>query len=260
MRNYFFIFLFLTTSKNAILQEEKSKLFFIGGIQVSDIKLKSENNEDGNLSTNTSSNPRLEIGYEHYLTKKSSLAVRIGYSSLTKYFMFDLSQNYRDSLQKEGLSWNDHIRIPRNQRYLNVDLGYVFHHIEKEKFRLSYLINGRFRYALVKDFFSYSASSLFYENPDNVFQTNGPLSYELFPSYNLFSFNPTVSIRYEKFTKYGNSFGFTIDFCVPLTISYSGRLEILPEMPELNSSFEYYSRGGFVGLTCFYGIGFGKSN
>lgn len=255
MKNIIIVTTLLTFyTLNIFSQEIKNRLFFYGGFQSTDIQIDETNQDNLNLSTKISTNPKIGLSFEHYISDKSGVSFNIGYSNLTKYFIYKLDKFSQDSLLANNLNWNEEIRIPNDQQYLSFGLSFVYKLLDKEKSKLSLIAGGHFRYTVFDD--TYSSSNMFYENEEDFSQAIGPKSYETFSTYKKVTINPNFTLRYERKSKFNNSYGLSITFNAPLIKNYEGQIHILPENDDLKSSFQYYSRGGFLGINLFYGIGF----
>lgn len=245
----------LLSSINSLFsQDTKNRLFITSGFQSTGITIDEANDDNSSLTTKVSTNPRFELSYEHYLNKKSGIALNLGYSNLTKYFIFKLDQASQDSLSSKDLNWNEDIRIPNDQQFINFQINYVFQLLNKGKNILSVITGSYFRYVFLDE--TYNAENMFFENEEDFSQAIGPKSFESFANYKKLTIQPSLTFRYERKTKFSNSYGIFITFNLPLLKSYEGNLFILPENEDLKSSFKYYSRGGFLGVSLFYGIGF----
>lgn len=259
MKNYFLtlvcIFLFVIKGSP---QDVSSRLFFYGGFQTTSYRIFLSDMKENNVFSKRASDPRIELGYEFYFNNRSGLVFKCGYSSLSQNFIYNVDSETNDTLSAEGLKWNNFIRLPNNQQFINFQIGYVYHHLFKERNKISLIFSSNFRYGIYSE--TRRSSNLFYETETDYYSALGPKSYQSYINYKRLSINPNFCIRYERITKYNNSYGIALDFNLPLSKNYEGYIDILPEFENLTSRFNFYSRGGFISLTCFYGIGFGKSN
>jgi hypothetical protein len=239
-------------------QDAKNRVYLSTGPMITSFSIMSTDNIEKNIEALKAGNPRIEIGYEYCFSKRSGFTASLGYSSLSKNFIYEIVDEVRDSLTVEGVEWNNFIRLPKDQEYLNFQLGYVYFPWQNEFNKLSFSIISFFQFGFKSS--TKSWSNLFYQNEDNAFQSLGPVWYESEIAYRQLVINPNIRLRYERILKNKQTLGCSMDFNFPISKAYEGTMIILPEYEDFRSLFSFSSHGGFVGISISYGIGFGKVN
>jgi hypothetical protein len=256
--NSFVLLLSFAFLSDTFAQDVQNRVYLTTGSMITAFRLVSTDNKEKNIEPLKAGNPRIEMGYEYYFSKRTGFLASLGYSSLSTNFHYEVADEVRDSLAAEGLEWNNFIRLNRNQDYLNFQLGYVYFPWQNEYNKLSISIISFFQYGFNSN--RKVGSNLFYQNEDDFFQTFGPISFESTIEYRQLIINPNVRFRYERLLRKKQTLGCSLDFNFPVSKAYSGNMVILPEYETFRSAFSFSSNGGFVGISIFYGLGFGQFN
>lgn len=247
--------LFLTIG---LSQDFSNRIYLSTGFLNTYFQITSTDTDEKYVQALRANDPRLEFGYEHYFSRHSGIAANIGYSNVSKNLRATISDAATDSLGSEGIEWNDFIRLPHHQHYLNLKLGYVYFPWVNDRNKLAISLTSNFRYGQKSQ--SNEWSNLFYQNENDPFQTFGPIWFESQIFYRQLIVNPNICIRYERLWKNKSSIGFSFDVNLPISKVYEGNIFILPEFEVFQSMFEFSSNGAFFGLSVFYGYGIDRRN
>ena len=232
-------------------QESKDRLYLSMGFITTKDKIEEPDFDDSNIISKNSFNFSGGFSYEHQFTSVSGIEVFIGYKNLRRFYYSELDSEKINFLSENNLSWNEPINIPIDQHYFSTRIGYVYQYHFNEKAMFSFISGLHYRFAFNDE--TVVSEHMFYKDNEDFLNNIGPRAYISQTSYNQHVFNPYINLKYERKTKYNNTYGASLYFNIPFIKSYDGIMTVLPEFEAYKSQFNYYSRGEFWGVSFFYG-------